>query len=117
MFKSEIVNHCVDGVQKNFYLTQGDTGTIKSVPKQNGELVDFSLIEKCVFKLAKDNYKQIFTKELVREEGKFSLTITSDESSVIMPDTYIYEFEYIFTDGGVQTSNKGNFTIVEQITE
>lgn len=117
MFKSEIVESCTGGVQKNFILTQGDTGTIKSIPKQNGELVDFDMIEKCTFKLARDNYKQIFSKELLRESEMFSLTITSAESETIEPDTYIYEFEYTFIDGGVQTSNKGMFTVVEQITE
>lgn len=117
MFRADIVENCYGGTQKNFYLTQGDTATIKSVPKQNGQLVDFSLIEKCVFKLARDSYKQIFSKELNREETMFSLTLTSDETALIQPDTYIYEFEYTFIDGGTNTPNKGMFTIEEQIVE
>lgn len=115
MFKSEIVEQCCGCYkinQKNFYLTKGDTATITSVPKdENKELVDFSLIAKCEFRLLQDE-KEVFVKQFVQNSDNFSVRIESDESN-IDTDTYTYTVKYTFVDGSVATPNRGMFTIIE----
>lgn len=101
--------------QRNFYLTQGDTATIKSTPTRNGELVDFNLISKCLFKISDSDYNELFQKEFSRETGDYSVTLESTETAGLPIDTLIYEIEYTFTDGTVNTPNQGNFTILYQV--
>ena len=117
MFESEIKKDSKGKLQKNFFLTQGDTANIKSVPKQNGELIDVALVSKCVFKLSLDNYKELFCKELFLQDDKFMLRLESEETAKLAINTYIYEIEYTFIDGTVNTPNKGEFTIEDQIVK
>ena len=101
-----------------FYLTQGDTANFKAVPKlSDGTLVDFTLISKCLFKLSDDNYKEIFTKEFTKNQEDFSVRLESVETAGIPVGEYIYEVEYTFTDGTVNTPNQAGFEILEQIIE
>ena len=115
MFSSETTTDRYGNSQKNFYLTQGDTATIKSTPTRSGELVDFDLISKCLFKLADADYNELFQKEFSREASDYSVTLESTETAGLPIDTLIYEIEYTFTDGTVNTPNQGDFVILDQV--
>lgn len=115
MFKSEIVTDKYGNKQVNFILTQGDTATIKSTPKKNNEPINFDLVDKCLFKLSASDYVEIMSKEFTRGEDKYSVTLETEETSILPVEKLIYEVEYIFTDGTVNTPNKGTFEITDQI--
>ena len=116
MLYSEIVNTKYGGQQINFYLTQGDTADFTATPKMSdGTIVDFSLIDKCMFKLSDENYQEIFSKEFEKQESNFHVKLTSEETTKIPVGQYIYEVEYTFTDGTVNTPNQSNFEILDQI--
>lgn len=116
MLYSETVNTRYGGQQLNFYLTQGDTADFTAVPKMSdGSMVDLSLISKCMFKLSDENYKEVFSKEFEKTDDGFQVRLESDETTNIAVGEYIYEVEYTFTDGTVNTPNQSNFEILDQI--
>lgn len=116
MLYSETVNTRYGGQQLNFYLTQGDTADFTAVPKMSdGSMVDLSLISKCIFKLSDENYKEVFSKEFEKTDDGFQVRLESDETTNIAVGEYIYEVEYTFTDGTVNTPNQSNFEILDQI--
>lgn len=118
MLYSEIINTRYGGQQLNFYLTQGDTADFTAVPKMSdGTMLDLSLISKCVFKLSDENYQEIFSKEFERLDDGFHVRLTSEETTNIPIGEYIYEVEYTFTDGTVNTPNQSNFEILDQIVK
>lgn len=116
MLYSETVNTRYGGQQLNFYLTQGDTADFTAVPKMSdGSMVDLSLISKCIFKLSDENYQEVFSKEFEKTDDGFQVRLESDETTNIAVGEYIYEVEYTFTDGTVNTPNQSNFEILDQI--
>lgn len=116
MLYSETVNTRYGGQQLNFYLTQGDTADFTAVPKMSdGSMVDLSLISKCMFKLSDENYQEVFSKEFEKTDDGFQVRLESDETTNIAVGEYIYEVEYTFTDGTVNTPNQSNFEILDQI--
>lgn len=117
MFKSEIVTDKYGNQQTNFILTQGDTATIKSRPTRNKEPISLDLIDKCIFKLSGSDYIEIFSKEFDKGEDRYSVTLETEETSILPVDKLIYEVEYTFTDGTVNTPNKGTFEITDQIVK
>lgn len=117
MFFSRTITDRFGYSQKNFYLTQGDTATIRSVPTKDGELIDFDSISKCRFKLSHDNYVEIFSKDFTPDTGYYTVTLETTDTEDLPLETLIYEVEYTFADGTVNTPNQGNFTILDQIVE
>ena len=116
MLYSETVNTKYGGQQLNFYLTQGDTADFTAVPKlSDGTMLDLSLISKCMFKLSDENYQEVFSKEFEKTDTSFHVRLTSEETTTIAVGEYIYEVEYTFTDGTVNTPNQSNFEILDQI--
>lgn len=116
MLYSETVNTRYGGQQLNFYLTQGDTADFTAVPKMSdGSMVDLSLISKCMFKLSDENYQEVFSKEFEKTDDGFQVRLESKETTNIAVGEYIYEVEYTFTDGTVNTPNQSNFEILDQI--
>ena len=104
------------GEQMSFYLTQGDTAEFTAVPKlSDGSLVDLSTITKCVFKVSDDAYRETFSKEFTKTETGFVVRLESEETATIPVATYIYEVEYTFEDGTVNTPNQSSFEILDQI--
>ena len=102
--------------QTHYTLTQGDSCTIYAKPYKDGALLPVENVEKCIFKLSDGDYKQEFSKELVLEGDKFVLRLVSEETSLFVVDSHIYEIEYTLTGGEVQTPNQWKFDIVDQIT-
>ena len=86
--------------QLYFYLTQGDTANFRAVPK-----------------LSDDSYKEVFSKEFTKNAEDFTVRLESDETAGIPVGEYIYEVEYTFTDGTVNTPNQAGFEILDQIIE
>lgn len=118
MLYSEVVSTRYGGQQINFYLTQGDTADFTAVPKMSdGTTVDLSLISKCMFKLSDENYVEVFSKEFTKGEENFTVRLESEETAQIPVGQYIYEVEYTFVDGTVNTPNQSNFEILDQIIE
>ena len=115
MFFSKMVKDKYGNSQKAFYLTQGDTATFKSTPTKNGELIDFTLIEKCLFKVSDSDYKEIFQKQFTEESENYSVTLTSEDTMDLPIDNLIYEIEYTFVDGTVNTPNQGALIILDQV--
>lgn len=116
MLYSDVVTTKYGGQQIRFYLTQGDTANFTAVPKlSDGTLVDFSLISQCLFKLSDDCYRQIFVKAFEKGEEEFTVRLESEETATIPVGEYIYEVEYTFTDGTVNTPNQASFEILDQI--
>lgn len=115
MFFSKTLTDKYGNTQKIFYLTQGDTATFKSTPTKNGELINFDLIEKCVFKISDSDYIEIMQKEFTPEENVFSVTLSSEDTQSLPVDKLIYEIEYTFTDGTVNTPNQGTLEILNQV--
>lgn len=115
MFFSEITTDKYGISHKDFYLTQGDTATIKSTPTQNGVPIDFDLIDKCLFKISDEDYKELLNKQFTREENDYSVTLESEDTYELPVEPLIYEVEYTFVDGTVNTPNNGKFEILDQI--
>ena len=57
----------------------------------------------------------IFEKELVLSEGKYLLSLTSEDTTGIEVDNYKYEVEYTFVDRDVQTPHQSDWHITPQI--
>lgn len=114
MFFSETTTDRYGHVVVNFHLTQGDTGTIRSTPTKNGELIDFDLIDKGLFNVMDADYNILFSKEFTRDTDYYSVTLESSESATLPIDNLLYEVEYTFTDGTVNTPNQGELEIMEQ---
>lgn len=116
MLYSEITTTKYGGKQMKFYLTQGDTADFTAVPKMSdGSIVDLDIIERCLFKLSDDSYNEIFSKKFEKEEDGFHVRLESEETAGIPVGDYIYEIEYTFTDGTVNTPNQSQFSILDQI--
>lgn len=116
MLYSETVSTRYGGQQLNFYLTQGDTADFTATPRMSdGTMLDLSLISKCMFKLSDENYQEVFSKEFERTDNGFQVRLESAETTNIPVGEYIYEVEYTFTDGTVNTPNQSNFEILDQI--
>lgn len=116
MLYSEQTTTKYGGKQVKFYLTQGDTAEFTAVPKMSdGSLVDLSTITKCVFKLSDDAYKEVFSKEFTATDEGFVVRLESEETATIPVASYIYEIEYTFEDGTVNTPNQSSFEILDQI--
>lgn len=116
MLYSETVSTRYGGQQINFYLTQGDTADFTATPRMSdGTMLDLSLISKCMFKLSDENYQEVFSKEFEKTDTGFQVRLESAETTSIPVGEYIYEVEYTFTDGTVNTPNQSNFEILDQI--
>lgn len=115
MFKAVQETDRYNNPQVHYYLTQGDSCTIRSTPYKDGQILSPDSIEKCVFKLSDDSYVEEFSKELPEEDGKYVLRLTSEESAYLEIATHIYEFEYTLVGGEVHTPNQWEFDIVDQI--
>ena len=102
--------------QVHYYLTQGDSCKITSTPYIDGEQVDSSLIEKCVFKIANLSKKLVKEIELEENSGVWVLKITSKISQELLPTQYVYEIEYRMKNKDVHTPNSWKFDIIKQIT-
>lgn len=113
MFKSKIEKDNLKDEQTHYYLTQGDSCTITSTPYKNGTVT--TDVKSCVFKLANQNYEQVFSKALLLSGGAYVLNLTSEETKEWKPGTYIYEIEYTTTTDEVQTPHSWYFDIVKQI--
>lgn len=116
MLYSTIKTNKYGDSQISFYLTQGDTADFTAIPKtKDGEVLDLSLIEKCLFKLSDENWKEIFVKPFEASEDGFKIRLESEETAKIPVGDYIYEVEYTFADGSVNTPNQSAFSIMDQI--
>lgn len=116
MFKAIQEVDKYDEPQVKFILTQGDTAVLWSTPTYNGELIDFSLIEKCLLKFStRENNNEIFSKAFTQEAEHFSVRVESEESATLPLETLIYEVEYTFKDGTVNTPNRYYWQITDQI--
>lgn len=116
MLYSTIKTNKYGDSQISFYLTQGDTADFTAIPKtKDGEMLDLSLIEKCLFKLSDENWKEIFIKPFEKSEDGFKIRLESEETAKIPVGDYIYEVEYTFADGSVNTPNQSAFSIMDQI--
>lgn len=117
MFKSVKETDKYERAQTRYYLTQGDSATIRSTPYKDGEKLSVANVEKCIFKLSDSDYNEEFRKEMVLEGDKFVLRLTSDETGKFSIDTHIYEIEYTLVGGTVNTPNQWKFDIIDQIVE
>jgi len=117
MLFSKIVTNKFGQQQKIFYLTQGDTATFESFPTKDGQLINFDLIEKCLFKISDSDYKEILQKEFDKGVTKFTVTLESEDTFNLPVDKLIYEVEYTFIDGTVNTPNQGTLQILDQVRE
>lgn len=104
--------------QVDYSLTQGDSVDLVSTPKdEDGNLVDVTLVEKCVFKLGDSDYASVLEKEMSVDDAgvNYQLRLESSETANLDTDKYVYEVEYTFKDGTVSTPNQANFEIMSQI--
>lgn len=116
MFRKKTKKDKDGNIIVDFELTQGDTAIIFATPKQeSGELIDLSSISQCMFKLGNDAYNEVFTKEFDKQEENLMVRLESEETTTIPVGDYVYEVEYTFVDGTVDTPNIGTFTITDQI--
>lgn len=116
MLYSQVTTNKWGAKQIKFWLTQGDTADFQAVPKtEDGEVIDFTLISQCLFKLSDDSYKEVFVKEFKKGDNTFDVRLESEETALIPVGNYIYEVEYTFTDGTVNTPNQSEFEILDQI--
>lgn len=117
MFKSVVEKDKYGRNQTRYYLTQGDSCVIYVKPYKNGQALPLDQIEKCVFKVSNEDYKQEFSKDLQVVDDYLKLLLTSQETNKLSVDTHIYELEYTFKGGAVQTTNQWKFIILDQIVE
>lgn len=116
MLYSTIKTNKYGDSQISFYLTQGDTAEFTAVPKgKDGQMINLSMIEKCLFKLSDDNWQEIFVKEFEKTDNGFKVRLESEETAKMPVGDYIYEVEYTFADGTVNTPNQSAFSIMDQI--
>lgn len=116
MFKSVIETDSYEKNQVHYYLTQGDSCTICARPYRDGQAMGANDVEKCVFKLSNEDYKEEFSKELEKVGEKFVLNLTGEDTKSLSVGTHIYEIEYTLAGGAVQTPNQWKFDILSQIT-
>ena len=110
-------------IHRNYFLTQGDSFALTA--KINAE-VDEDVVSKIVFKMANKisdcNMELFFEKEYTLSEGIWVCFITGEETSNLKPtcanndQPYIYEIEAHYVDGGVDTLEQAEFSILPQIT-
>lgn len=118
MLYSEQITTKYGSKQIRFYLTQGDTAEFTAVPKMSdGTLADLNIITKCMFKLSDDSFKSVFAKEFTKTDSDFRVRLESEDTATIPVGSYIYEVEYTFADGTVNTPNQASFEILDQIVE
>ena len=116
MFKAQTETDKFGSTQVRFILTQGDTAVLWSTPKKDGEVINQDLIDKCMLKFStSDNNKEIFAKEFEKREGYYAIRLESWESEKLPLERLIYEVEYTFKDGTVNTPNRYYWTITDQI--
>ena len=115
MFKTVQETDKQGRTQIKYFLAQGDSLPIYSKPFRNGEPLDLSLVEHCIFRLSNSDYEQEFKKDLELDVDKFVLRLTSEETKNFSVDTHFYEIEYTLVGGAVQTTNQWKFIITDQI--
>ena len=109
-------NNRTGEVTKRYLLTQGDSFRFRA-NAVNGEQ---SLVSRILFKVSKDDYCEIFSKEYYWDEntGAWYLFVESADTSLWeTTDDYDYvtEIEITYKDGGVDTIEKGVLKVSEQI--
>lgn len=117
MFKSKTeTDKTYDITQWHFWMTQGDSCTIRSIPLDNDRNpLSVDDILKCRFTLADSNNRIVLEKDnLPEENGKYVLRLSSSDTFNLNIDSYIYEFEYTLVGGEVHTPNRWFFEITEQ---
>ena len=100
-----------------YWLTQGDTCGITSVPyDSSGQVVDSDLISFVKFKLYRpDKSKECFFEKIMEYDGAaYVLHLSTIETSAIPVGKYRYEIEYTFENNDVNTPNQSDFEITEQ---
>lgn len=105
-------------VTKQYLLTQGDSFRFRAIAS-NG---DQNLVSEIKFKVSKDDYCEIFSKayQLDEESGTWLLFVESaDTQNLEITDGYDYvtEIEVTYSDGGVDTVEKGVLKVTDQIKE
>lgn len=101
--------------QTKYWLTQGDSCGILSKPiDEDGSLIPYTDIAKCLFKIMTKKFVIIFEKEMTLQNDKYLFYFTPEESATLDIGTYRYEIEYTLTGGGVNTTNSYFFNIIEQ---
>ena len=103
-------------IQKHYYLTQGDSKTIRSTPKDSAGNVIMPIdINKCIFKISDLDNNEELKKELPEEDGKYVCRLSSEDTAKLEVGKHIYEFEYTLVGGEVNTPNRWYFDITDQI--
>lgn len=106
-------------VNRNYYLTQGDSFSLTATPVNEGEKV----IAKILFKMASASGTIFYEKQYDYDiENKvYVCNVTAEETAKWEitgdNDPYIYEIEVHFIDGGIETLRRAEFTIWEQSKE
>lgn len=110
-------------IHRSYFLTQGDSFALTA--KINTSIED-TLVTKIVFKLANKisecEIHSFFEKEYTNNEGLWTCFVSGEETNLWIPTcannslAYVYEIEAHYVDGGVDTLEQANFTILPQIT-
>lgn len=109
-------------IRRNYFLTQGDSfGLVATINSDSEE----ELVSKIIFKIAKKitdcHIEEFFSKEYSLFEGTWTCFITGEETNLWTPtcanddQPYIYEIEVSYVDGGVDTLEQAEFSILPQI--
>ena len=93
MFKSVVEKDKYGRNQTRYYLTQGDSCVIYVKPYKNGQALPLDQIEKCVFKVSNEDYKQEFSKDLQVVDDYLKLLLTSQETNKLSVDTQGARYE------------------------
>lgn len=103
----------------NYTIFAGDTFVASIAIKENGELLDPAIVKSLIFKLSKDDYKEIYRQEFEynNSEGKWLLTVPSEVTATFDIDTYLYEYELTLVDGYVTTIMQAKFKVKSDIKE
>lgn len=103
----------------NYTIFAGDTFVSSIAIKENGELLDPAIVRSLIFKLSKDDYKEIYRQEFVYSDAdnKWFLNVPSEVTSTFEIDTYLYEYELTLVDGYVTTIMQAKFKVKSDIKE
>lgn len=107
---------------RNYFLQQGDSFALTA--KVNAETEE-TVVSKIIFKLANKvsecQFDSFYEKEYVYADGIWTCFLSGEDTDKWTPtcanneQPYIYEIEAHYVDGGIDTLEQAEFTILPQI--
>lgn len=99
---------------KQYILVKGDSFRFKANIKTSSEE---EIVKKIVFKVASNDFVQVFSKDFIKVENDWFLIVNSNETKEFAIGDYVTEIEVTYIDDGNDTVERSKLKVINEIEE